>query len=110
MPTTPPMPTTSVSASFDIDSGDFATISGKELIHITGGADQPGSYTVQPGDSLWSIAKKTRANGETTQQRLDTLENLNRDKSYKTNFNLIHPGDIVTTALPTPISVSQANR
>lgn len=52
--------------------------------------DTPKTYTVQSGDSLWKVAKKTLGDGN----RWSEIYNLNTDKIR--NPDLIYPGQVLT--------------
>ncbi len=52
--------------------------------------ETPKTYTVQSGDSLWKIAKKTLGDGS----RWSEIYNLNTDKIG--NPDLIYPGQVLT--------------
>lgn len=52
--------------------------------------ETPKAYTVQGGDSLWKIAKKTLGDGS----RWSEIYNLNTDKI--SNPDLIYPGQVLT--------------
>ncbi|WP_125143677.1 LysM peptidoglycan-binding domain-containing protein [Clostridium transplantifaecale] len=52
--------------------------------------ETPKTYTVQSGDSLWKIAKKTLGDGN----RWSEIYNLNTDKI--SNPDLIYPGQVLT--------------
>lgn len=54
------------------------------------------TYTVQPGDSLWTIAKK---------YKVGISEIIDANKQLK-NPNLIYPGDKITVPLPDPAIAS----
>lgn len=56
----------------------------------TSSAPQVSTYTVQPGDCLWNIAKKHLGNGS----RYTEIYNLNRDKI--SNPNKISIGQVLT--------------
>lgn len=53
-------------------------------------APEPKTYTVQPGDCLWNIAKKYCGDGTKWKE----LAGLNADKTV--NPNLIYPGQVLT--------------
>ena len=53
-------------------------------------APKPKTYTVQPGDCLWNIAKKNLGDGS----RWPEIYNLNKDKIK--NPNLIYGGQVLT--------------
>lgn len=57
--------------------------------------DNDGKYVVQKNDSLWSIAEKTKADGQSTEDQWLKILDANKDNLKSGNPDLIYPDERV---------------
>jgi LysM repeat protein len=75
-----------------------ATVAAAQPVQPAGGPITGSSYTVRPGDSLWSIARRLLGPGATAGQiarEVNRLWELNRERIGTGTPNLIHIGTVL---------------